>query len=395
MKRITSALALAVGIASFAPACSKKEPPKPVEPTAKAPEPEPKPEPKVDPKPVEDAAVKAAEDAAVKPAEEVAAKPAEDVAAAAAITGEERVKKYQACWADFNAKNLDGFKTCFAPDFTDDTVDSDVPQTTGWDEFKTKRLDVFRAAFPDLNGKAQYIFQIGDHTIGVQLFSGTQTGVLKSAMGDLPASNKKLGLLVVHHVEWQHDAPLVKKQWMTMDAGTMLSQLGYSPEPGRAAIEAGAAEPTIVIAKGDEAEAALVANYKKEAEAFNKHDLAAAYGNLADKFVWSEAPMPADVSDKAALEAQMKGMFTAFSDLSLNPAWVGAAGNYVVAIGRFKGTNDGENPAMKMPKTGKPVDIGYYEIQQYDAGKIVNNWVFYNEIAIPAQLGLLGGGATK
>ncbi len=199
----------------------------------------------------------------------------------------------------------------------------------------------------------------------------------------------------MHHVEWQKDAEVVKNQWFMTDTGTMLSQLGLSQEPARPVMEGGVTEPVIVIAKGDEAEAALVANYKREIEAFNKHDLATAFANLGDKFVWSEASAPADLTDRATLEGQMKGMIGAFSDLSMAPAWVGAAGPFVIAFGRFKGTNDGENAAMKMPKTGKAIDIGYYELQQYEGGKISHNWVFYNEIAIPTQLGLLGGGAPK
>ncbi len=183
MKRITSALALAVGIASFVFACSKKAPPAPAEPapTAKAPEPEPKP---AEPKPAEPAKVEA----------DVAAKPAEDVAVAATpITGEARVKKYLACWELVNTKKFDELKACFAPDVMDDQVDSGMPAVNGWDAYKTARLDVYATAFPDFTGKAQYVFQVGDHTFGVILFGGTHGGVLKSAMGDIPATNKKTG----------------------------------------------------------------------------------------------------------------------------------------------------------------------------------------------------------
>jgi len=78
------------------------------------------------------------------------------------------------------------------------------------------------------------------------------------------------------------------------------------------------------------------------------------------------------------------------------------AGDYVVEIGKFEGTND--HDMGKMKKTGKHVSVNFAEVTQLKDGKVAHLWRFYNSMDFAKQLGLMpaapagapaGGDAAK
>jgi predicted ester cyclase len=99
--------------------------------------------------------------------------------------------------------------------------------------------------------------------------------------------------------------------------------------------------------------------------------------------------MPADQTAKES-DAGVQEFFRAFPDAKLAPESIWGAGNYVVATGRFEGTNKGQMPAMGIRRpTGKTVSLRYLDITRWEKGKIKEEWLFYDGLAFMGQLGLM------
>jgi len=117
---------------------------------------------------------------------------------------------------------------------------------------------------------------------------------------------------------------------------------------------------------------------------------------MSDDVVESDQVDDKDHKGKKEVEANLKAMLTAFSDakISVDNTW--AAGDYVVELGAFDGTNDHDMGPMK--KTGKKVTEHYAQILKLKDGKVTNIWRFRNGMAAMVQLGLMpapgaGGGS--
>jgi predicted ester cyclase len=340
-------------------------------------------------------------DEAAKPADKPSTtatpdKPAtpEKPAAPAMPTGEELAKRYQDCWGYFNAKDYDNFKTCYAPGVVSDFVDSGMPPATGWDEVHAKHDAPIDEALPDRKGTVELTLINGSNGVTIALFTGTHTGTFKTPAGDIPATNKKVGLQVAHAVHFA-DGKSVDKEWYFQDAGTMLAQLGVSKAPARPASDKPWPTSETVIAKDDDTEKRNLENTKKLNDIFNKHDMKAFAEMLGDGLVWSEIGVPMDWDKKTAITAH-EDMMKGFSDLSITTTTMWAAGDYVVMTGIFAGTNDGDVKAMGLKKTGKKVSLDYLQLYKWDKdGKLVGSWGFWNSAAFAMQLGLAPPPAGK
>ena len=101
-----------------------------------------------------------------------------------------------------------------------------------------------------------------------------------------------------------------------------------------------------------------------------------------------EIALPSDSNKKQAL-ASLKDLFKGFGDVKLTASQVYGAGDYVVVIGTFEGTNTGPMPDFGIKKgTGKHVVTRYIEVFRLENGKVAEDWLFYNGMAFAAQLGL-------
>ena len=152
-------------------------------------------------------------------------------------------------------------------------------------------------------------------------------------------------------------------------------------------MDKGEAMPKIVIAKNDETEKKNVETDKASADTFSKHDLAAADSFLADDVVIHDMTAPKDLTKKENSEMS-KQFMNAFSDAKLNISSMWGAGDYVVSVGTFDGTNDGDFPAMRLKKTGKKVSLPFFGIDRFEGGKIKENWLIFDTAAFAAQLGM-------
>ena len=327
------------------------------------------------------------------------AKPADGSKAAVnPVTDQDRVQWYQDCWNDFNAHKWDDFKKCYADNATSAQGGYGKADLTGPDAIVAGSQD-FAKSFPDGMGEPQLILVNGNKIASLYVVKGTNSGPLKAPDGkEMPPTNKKFGLLVGHYIESGPAANSetvggairslrVVKEVAVMDGGTLANQLGLSKNPARPVMDKGAAMPQVVIAKNDDTERKNVELDKAAAEAFTKHDLAAADSFLADDVVTHDMTSPKDLTKKENSDMS-KQFMTAFSDAKLNISSMWGAGDYVAVIGIFEGTNDGDFPAMQLKKTGKKVSLPFIGIDRFEGGKIKENWLIFDTAAFAAQLGM-------
>ncbi|HEX3774110.1 MAG TPA: ester cyclase [Polyangiaceae bacterium] len=322
--------------------------------------------------------------AATPPAPPAEAKPEEPKPVP--LTPEQKVKAYQDGWAAFNAKDFAKFQSIWADNATSEALDMGPPKVGP--QAIADDAKAFASAFPDATGELELTLVNGNNIVGIVLQRGTQKGTYETPMGPVPATNKKVGFLLAHGIEL-NDAGKAQKQWLAYDGGTVAGQLGLMQMPHRKVMETGWTDKPTVIATGSDGEKANLAAFNKEVEGFNKHDAAAALANAADDLVFSELSAPADRTGKKESLKGMEEMFKAFPDVKLDVKNAWPAGDYVVALGSWSGTNTGDMPSAHLKKTGKPVTVQFVEIDKFAGGKTKNIWIFSNGAAVAAQLGLM------
>jgi predicted ester cyclase len=304
-------------------------------------------------------------------------------------TNEERAKLFQDCWALFNAKDWAKFPACYSETATSERVDTGLPASTGRAGV-VKTAQGFAAELPDVSGELQLTLVNGNDLASVVLLRGTNSGALTLPGGaSVPATNKKVGLLLGQVIELGADGRSIAKERFYSDTGALLGQLGLNPTPHRKLIEKGAVEKPVVVATNSEIEKANLALYPKLTEAFNKHDVNALTAFMTDDVTLTEGSAPADKVGKAAVKKSYQELFKGFSDVKLEATKVWAAGDYVVAEGVFSGTNDGNVPSWKLKKTGKKVSSRFLEVNKLAGGKVKNIWILDNGMALALQLGLV------
>jgi predicted ester cyclase len=315
--------------------------------------------------------------------------PAAPAAAPAPLTPAERAAWYQACWGHFNAKAWDQFKACYADGIESDQVDSGRPAVKGVDAVlaNTKELTT---AFPDIKGSGQLILITGDTLVSVYVLNGTHTGPLAGPDGrSLPPTSRPIGYLQAHWVQTDAIGNKAVKEAFYSDSGTLMAQLGVNPAPARPVMTSATASPTVAVAGGSPAEQRNVDAFKAQMAAFNAHDAKGANADNAPDAIFHDVSAPKDQSANESV-AGLVDMFKAFPDGALVPASIWGAGDYVVAVGRFQGTNTGPSPMMGIKRaTGKAVGVGYLEIARFENGKVKEDWLFYNGMAFASQLGLM------
>jgi predicted ester cyclase len=300
------------------------------------------------------------------------------------LEGQALVDAYTACWGHFNKRAWDDFKACYAKDAL--SSGSGLPDARG-----PAIVDVhskpFVAAFSDIVGTHQLVLANGPIVASITLLAGTNDGPMKTPMGELPATKKRLGQLVAHVVQAGGGAT-ARREWLVNDNATMMAQLGLAKLPARPAIASGVAQPVVVVGSGSAGEKAALAAAKKLYAHFNAHDQKM-FDGLAADVVDANASMPADIKGKAAVAGFVAGFWQMSSNVKLTVDQQFAAGDYVVTVGSFGGTNDGDHPGMGLKKTGKKFKTAIIEITKWQDGKVVQLWPFFDSADLAQQLGLV------
>jgi steroid delta-isomerase-like uncharacterized protein len=207
---------------------------------------------------------------------------------------------------------------------------------------------------------------------------------------EVPPSNKKVGVMFFHKLA-VNDANLVTEEWSYGDPATMMGQLGALPKdapPVRPASDKGIeGAPNVVVTADDPKEKANIELVKKHVDAYNNKKPADAAATVTDDVVLSVQAMDKDITGAKEIEKGMSTFQKAFPDgkVSIDQAY--AAGDWVITMGKFTGTNTGD--LGKMKKTGKPVAVDYGEVFRIKDGKIAAIYRFYSNMQMMAQLGMM------
>ena len=310
------------------------------------------------------------------------------------MTGPELAEQYKKCGVLLNEGKADDFKKeCVDEKWVGHMPG--MPDTQGPDQLMTMMKDM-KAAFPDMKSQPQLVIVNGRNIYAVGLHSGTHTGPMKMpGQPEVPATNKKVGALFFHKLAI-NDANKATEEWSFMDQGTMMAQLGLAPkgsQPKRPAMDKGLeGAPITVVAADDAKEKANLEAYKKSIDAINAKKLPDSMAIYADDAIDSDQSNDKDVKGKKAIEAAMKTWFGGFSDAKLTDVNAVAAGDYVVAIGKFDGTHDKD--IGKLKKTGKHVTLDFAEIVAFKDGKVKQVWRFTDSFQFATQLGLVPAPGT-
>jgi predicted ester cyclase len=303
------------------------------------------------------------------------------------MSGADLAAKYQKCVGMVNDSKFDDFKKdCIDASYTAHQYGHDMSGADGVVGY----FQAMKKAFPDWKLTPQLIIVDGRNILAVELATGTHQGELAMpGMPPVPATNKKMGELFFHKLAI-NDQNKATDEWAFNDPATMMGQLGLAPKdapPTRPAMDKGLeGAPIVVVTADDPKEKANLDAFKKANDAVNAHKTADLMAMMTPDAVESDQTDAADHKGKE-IEAGMKQFFGAFSDAKVTPSETHAAGDYVVAIGKFEGTND--HDLGKMKKTGKKVSLDYAEIAQFKDGKVSHLWRFHSGMQFAQQMGLM------
>jgi steroid delta-isomerase-like uncharacterized protein len=131
------------------------------------------------------------------------------------------------------------------------------------------------------------------------------------------------------------------------------------------------------------------------------------YWNAGDRDAWAtlyaedvvyEAPGGQRISGRADLEGKyFDALLTAAPDRLSRDVVLFADGEYVVEQARYMGTHTGplRSPnGVEVPATGKQFDFPFVAIFRVQSGKIRSIRIYYDQIELFTQLGLMPGATS-
>jgi hypothetical protein len=113
----------------------------------------------------------------------------------APLTGAALADKYKTCVGMINDAKLDDFKKDCVDDSYSLHAFGGMPDKKGADSLLTYFKEQ-KVAFPDWKLQPQLVMISGRNVLAVNLVTGTHSGTMKTPMGDVPATNKKIGMLM-------------------------------------------------------------------------------------------------------------------------------------------------------------------------------------------------------
>ncbi len=132
------------------------------------------------------------------------------------------------------------------------------------------------------------------------------------------------------------------------------------------------------------------ANYKEMVrrgfeEGMNQQNFALFEEYMASDYVNHNLPAPMPGSQGFIMVVQ--GFFSAFPDFHVTLEDVIGEGNLVSTRGYFSGTHQGDFNGI--PATGKTIKANYIDLWRGENGKLVENWVQLDMVALLQQLGVI------
>jgi steroid delta-isomerase-like uncharacterized protein len=129
-------------------------------------------------------------------------------------------------------------------------------------------------------------------------------------------------------------------------------------------------------------------------EAFNHRDFDAIAQRLAPGFLIEDLPRGITIKSAGELEGWFQGWVGAFPDAEIGDARYDEGADHSVATFHVRGRNDG--PFGDVPATGRRIDLPACEVAQFASdGRVLSNEMYYDQVALLSQLGLLPGAAAE
>jgi predicted ester cyclase len=130
-------------------------------------------------------------------------------------------------------------------------------------------------------------------------------------------------------------------------------------------------------------------------EAFNAHDEERIRAGYAENATF-EAPGDVRLEGAEAITAHAMGWLTAFSDGTFEIYNQIVSGEWVAARGSFRGTHDNtlSGPAGDIPATNRRLEGAVAEMWRVVDGKIVEEYLYFDQVELLTQLGLMPEPAT-
>ena len=124
--------------------------------------------------------------------------------------------------------------------------------------------------------------------------------------------------------------------------------------------------------------------------AFNAHNEAAIRAATADNCVF-EGPGGVHLVGADASVSYAMGWLNAFSDARLEADNVVVDGDWVAMTGTFRGTHDGtlSGPEGDVPATGRRLEGRCSQVVRFADGKAVEEYLYYDQMDVITQLGLM------
>jgi predicted ester cyclase len=314
------------------------------------------------------------------------------------IPPEQKRDMYMGCWSFFNSRKLEKILDCYHENASFEMVGSHCPVSQGPATY-LERISAFLLAVPDAKAKLELTLTHENTVVGVALIRGTHTGPLETPHGEIAATNKPVGFLFGHAVEFDKNR-IAKDRWFR-DPNTMLSQIGKSSIKGRKAVTEAASEKPAPVAQDSDQEKTNVGLFNNYFAALNTHDLERVEPMLSDDYVHANQFAAKDYSGKGDGLKYHEALLGAFSDLRIEHQNVFGAGDFVVGFSTFDGTHDGPLRAWNAWKgSGRKVSLGGLDILEVVAGKVRRHLTFADGQALAQQLGLVdvapeGAGCNK
>ncbi|MEJ7604131.1 MAG: ester cyclase [Kofleriaceae bacterium] len=300
------------------------------------------------------------------------------------LAGKQLAAAYLACNELLSTGKLEDYKTrCITADFLGHPVDD--LEVKGADAV-IAQFTAMRAAFSDLRLAPQHVFVHGRTLLAVGLMTGTHDGAMKTALGEIAPTKKRIGILFFHKLA-VNELDKATEEWWFGDPATLLGQIGALPKGSASRkLAQGAGAPIIVVAAGDPKERANLEIVKKMNVGFNAHKVTDQLAGFADTAVEADQANATDTRGKPAIAASHTSFHTAFPDGKLAVETL-AVGDHVIQTGAFTGTHTGRFDGL--PATDTKLNFGLAEVIEVADGKIVKLTRFRNGLALLSKLGLM------
>lgn len=132
-----------------------------------------------------------------------------------------------------------------------------------------------------------------------------------------------------------------------------------------------------------------IENYRAGHEAFNRRDFAAMTKHYADSIAWTDHAQGRTFRTPQEFRNDfLPGWVQAASDIRITDPRYFDAGQTVVCIFTVVGIHDG--PLGPFPATGKEFALPLCELWHFDpSGRVVGGDLYYDQVSLLAQLGLM------